>query len=355
MSLSFVECEAARLPSLRAFFRRLYRSSYRLAMDEELLDWQYRAPDNGVGPCHVKLAVSEGEIRACLGYIPVEFSVVGRSVRAAWTANLMVDPPHRRLGLGPLLLRQLTAEFDAVLAIGLTPEASDLLPRMGWIDFGDLARYVCVLDVGSAARLTESGTLEWPSVPAHAGCVPGSSFAQALLGEDVTELWDRVWGRRGAGTRRTVKFLNWRYAAHPRFQYRILTLRSSRGSAEGFAVYRVEQLRELPVKIGRIVELVTELGAASSLIRSVASDARAAGVAVLDFFCSSRLLEEPLIREGFLRGDAEPASKIPLVFQPIDRNRAGIRFMADVSKLANAVPIDDWYVTSGDGDQDRPN
>jgi hypothetical protein len=45
---------------------------------------------------------------------------------------------------------------------------------------------------------------------------------------------------------------------------------------------------------------------------------------------------------------------MPVLFQPIDRARTGIPFMADVTKLP-PIELDEWYVTKGDADQDRPN
>src|SRR5688500_11863253 len=115
MSVAFVDCNASQFDGLQSFFRNAYRESYRLAWDAPLLRWQFGGQGN---ECHVKLAVSGDQIQACLGFIPVELSVAGQMVRAAWTANWMVAPSHRRLGLGPLLLRQLTQQFDAVLSLG---------------------------------------------------------------------------------------------------------------------------------------------------------------------------------------------------------------------------------------------
>jgi hypothetical protein len=43
------------------------------------------------------------------------------------------------------------------------------------------------------------------------------------------------------------------------------------------------------------------------------------------------------------------------LFQPVNRSRRGIRFMAHLRKLPHAAESTEWYVTRGDGDQDRPN
>jgi hypothetical protein len=351
MSVAFVDCHGSQFDALQTFFRRAYRDSYRLAWDASLVRWQF---GGATGDCHVKLAVSGDQIQACLGFIPVDLSVAGRTVRAAWTANWMVDPSHRRLGLGPLLLRQLTEQFDAVLSLGLEADACELLPRMGWVDFGDLARYVCVLDEASAGLLTESGTLQWPSAASIRPATTDPNLVEVPLDASVDDLWSRAWGH-GAGTRRTLEFLRWRYLAHPCFVYRTLRLRRSSDGSEALAVFRMEKVRDMPVTICRITEIVADRPLAADIIRAVVNEGRAQGAAMVDFSCASRTLEEALVGEGFLRAEVEPASQLPMLFQPVNRNRKGTRFMAHLRKVPQAGVLTEWYVTRGDGDQDRPN
>jgi hypothetical protein len=353
MSVAFVDCSVSQFDGLQSFFRSTYRESYRLAWDASLLRWQFGGRD---GKCHVKLAVAEDQIQACLGFIPVEFHVAGQTVRAAWTANWMVAPSHRRLGLGPLLLRQLTEQFDIVLSLGLEADACELLPRMGWRDFGDLARYVCVLDETSASLLTETGQLQWPSPPSTP-IAPAQpvGVVEVPLDEGIDDLWSRAWGRQAGGTRRSLDFLRWRYLEHPSFHYRILRLRSITGGSEALAVFRMEPVRDAPVTVCRITELVADVPLAANIIRAVVHEARDAGAAMVDFSCSSRRLEQPLISEGFLPAEVEPASQLPMLFQPVNRSRRGIRFMAHLRKVPQAAALTEWYVTRGDGDQDRPN
>jgi hypothetical protein len=62
-----------------------------------------------------------------------------------------------------------------------------------------------------------------------------------------------------------------------------------------------------------------------------------------------------MLAEGFLPGDAPVTDQVPILYQPIDRRRAGIRFLADLSQVPSAPLIHEWYVTKADGDQDRPN
>ena len=359
MSVSFTDCRADLLPPLRAFLARVYRPDYILCRDEELFSWQFgEAADGGSSAFRLKLARLGDEIVGCLGYIPVEVSLGGRIMRGAWVVNWMVDPLRRRLGLGPLLMREVTSRFDVALNVGPNRDARDLLGRMGWTDFGELVRHVCVLDVRAAGALTRTGELRWPleAAPQPGGELPQGTTVESVrrFGDDATRLWDEVWGQRAAGTRRSAEFLNRRYAEHPHFNYRLFELRR-RGRLAGLAVYRVEDVQGASARVGRIVELVSEPEAARCLLRAVLADALSRGVAALDFFCSSGRLSALLTREGFLPGEDEAAAQLPILFQPIDWRRQGISFMAYLRNTPGADGLRDWYVTKGDGDQDRPN
>ncbi|MFL5732339.1 MAG: hypothetical protein ACJ78Q_03985 [Chloroflexia bacterium] len=337
---------------------------------------------------HVRLGLMDGEIKACLGYVPLEISIAGRVVRGAWLGNWMADPDQRQYGLGLLLMRQLMKEFEITLTVGANVMARSLFNRMGWTDFGPLPRYVCVLDASEAARLTENGTLDWPVSTGsefsglnsqlardniELKAQDAGSFSTGMVDRfdgDATQLWDREWGERVAGTRRSAEFLNWRYAEHAVLPYRLFEARRG-GRLVGIAVYRIERVRDIPVRVGRIVELVAEGDAEEGLLDGVIEDARAEGVAVLDFFCTSARPVETLSRLGFLPGENEAAARIPMLFQPLDRRRSGILFLAYLRGQAQggqaqgAAPTTgtrafdlralDWYVTKGDGDQDRPN
>lgn len=356
MAVSFIDCHAELLPPLQAFFARVYRPDYILRVNEALFRWQFGGmPVSEKKLYHVKLALLDGRIAGCLGYVPVEVNLGRGVVRGAWTANWVVDPDWQRIGLGVLLMRELTRQFDITLAVGLSRDSRALLPRMGWNDFGELTRYICVLDPQNARALTETGRLEWPTGALLKGPPQGATVKPVnRFSDDATILWDKTWGASAAGTRRSAEFLNWRYTRHPVFNYRLFEARRN-GQLSGLAVYRVEQVRNMQARVGRIVELVSETGVERCLLKAVIDDARLHDVAVLDFFCSSRRFSTIMGQCGFLPAEDKAAVEIPTLFQPIDRRRTGIPFMAYLLNVPDATEPHDWYVTKGDGDQDRPN
>ena len=360
MSVTFANCTPPQVPALRDFMGRMYRRDYPFCANEDLFKWQFSGPGSSGEPeqFHVKLAFIDDRIAGCLGYIPVELNVGEGILAAAWTANWMVDPAQRRLGLGPLLMRELTREFDVTLVVGLSGEARSLLPRMGWTALPDLDRYVCVLDPEGASKLTDSGLLEWPAeaIERAAACSSWRSEVKRVseFGAEATALWDRLCARGPfAGTRRSAEFLNWRYATHPSSRYRLFEAHRD-GALSGFAVYRVESVRDVPLKVGRLVELAS-MDSSDELIDVLLEDSRREGVVALDFFCSTPQPFGVMDRKGFLSPGNPASEQVPILFQPIDRRRKAIPFMAYLKNVEESVERFSWYVTKGDGDQDRPN
>jgi hypothetical protein len=343
MGVAFIDCPPERVDSLRAFFAENYWPEYILSHDEAFLKWQFGpTPASQSDHYHLILGLVDGAIKGCLGYIPVELSVGTGVRRAAWAANWMVDDSTRRLGLGPLLMRELSKRFDITLALGGNHDAHALLPRMGWTDFGQLSRYVCVLNRAETAVLAGEGNGHWP---VHAGSdsrrTSGSTTQVDAFGADVTAFWDSRCGASAAGTRRSAEFLNWRYAAHPNFEHRLFEQRDG-DRLRGIAVMRIEQVRDMPIRVAPLLDTVVE-------------EARAADAAVVDFFCGSDRLDAPLRAAGFVGPEQLGAAPLPMLFQPLDRSRTGILFMAHLQKVPEAAGITDWYVTKSDGDQDRPS
>lgn len=359
MGIAFENCRTDQLPALQDFFARVYRPDYVFAVDPAFLRWQFGGGAEGASVndrYHVKVAWLEGRIVGCLGYIPVEVSIAGLLRSGAWTANWIVEEDQRRLGLGPLLMRDLTRQFDVTLVVGVSHEARELLPRLGWTDFGELQRYVRVLDRRAAAMLTATGELDSRARPPSP--VPSPDLDVEALERfhaDVTGFWDeRSEAERVAGTRRSAGYLNWRYADHPAGGYRLFEARRN-GRVRGVAVYRVESVRDMPVRVGRLVELFSESPAEAALVDAVLHDAHTQDVAFVDFFCSYPGVSEAMSRAGFVECEDPAAVGLPSLFQPIDRRRRGIPFMAYLAKDPQAQAVRSWYVTKGDGDQDRPN
>lgn len=357
--LAFLECQQEHLPALEEMIRRSYGSQYILYRDPVFLRWQYsQSSRSASSKFNLRLATVNGAVAGCLGYIPTDVAVGGQLMSGAWLANWMIDPDKRSVGLGPMLVRNVSQDFPITLALGANREARELLVRMGWTDLGALDRHVQVLDADRASQLTVDGRLSWPAAERSGrGRLPAKVQSRLVdrLGEEAEQLWAAHWEtyESAAGARRSCQFLQWRYTRHPHFRYRMFEIRRA-GELVGFAVYRVENVRDLPVRVGRICELVVRPGTESWALHAITQDARAQQVAAVDFFTASDRFAQALKDSGFLPGDDPAAAKIPLLYQPIDRRKTEIAWLADLQQVPPTKRITDWYVTTADGDQDRP-
>jgi hypothetical protein len=281
-------------------------------------------------------------------------TVPGYMTEGVWVINWMIDPLMRGRGLGPVLMRQVSELSPLTLNVGSNSDAISVTTRMGWDDMGLLKRYVSVLDRDSVRLLLQTEMLSWPADHSYRPIQSSSVTVKKVLrfGDAVTALWDSLM-LNVAGTRRSASFLNWRYAAHPVFSYRLFEAHAGNELC-GIAVYHIENVRGFNLKIGRLVEFIAKPQVEDVLLQTVLSDAESQHAFAIDFFCSSARVSRALERNGFL-SEGAVVEQLPVLFQPIDRSRKGIPFRALLKRLANRKEITDWYVTKSDGDQDRPN
>ena len=361
--IRFVDCTLSSLPAVREFWLRAYGPNHVLGRDAALFQWQFGPNAGGVraisrsDDCfNMKLAMDGQRVVGCLGFIPVEVSVLGESKRGCWLANWMVDSDYARVGVGPLLLREVISQVEVVVNVGISDEARGLLRRMRWLDLGTMNRWVRVLHKRGADSLlpegmAHSGTEAEDEITFH---VPRGLHQVHAFGEQAARLWHDCHGVNRAGVTRSTSMLNWRYADHPTFCYELLELRYF-DRLVGVAVYRIEEVREPSVRIGRIVELFGAPSDQIALVAAVCDHAMEREVVMLDFFSTGSDMRSALDANGFLRGDEGIAEHMPQLFQPIDRRRAGIACM--IHSPGVNVPTDSlgWYATKGDADQDRPN
>ena len=134
--------------------------------------------------------------------------------------------------------------------------------------------------------------------------------------------------------------------------------RAASGAVVGGAVWREEQVRDTPLKVLRLIELLGKHSAAyHALIQYVEAQGRICGAAMIDHY-STRPPADDLRSCGWFMESAADGDTLPCLFQPLvrqsrDMNYA-VRVMARAGELA-AHAAERLLVVKSDGDQDRPN
>ena len=312
-------------------------------------DWQHRRnPYNPSGQPWIWVAREGPTVVGHYPTLPVRVSLKGLEVEGAWGADAMVAPERDRQGLGEALVRAWDRNSGAVLALGASAEARDLLDRLHWPPAHVVPCLVKPL-TRRAVRLPHLPTpvnrlisaVTWPLVqvaarsrPLRAECEPIRRFDR-----DFTALWERLAGKFDLAIRRDAPYLNWRYLEAPHVRYQIVALKRQ-GEIHGYAVYRH---RHEP--LGRVTLLVDflvdpdDVAGLKTLLRWVDRAARAEDSDKVRCYAMNLPFRRVLRRNGYF----------------------SVKSTIEVSVKVNAVQVpkgfydetNGWHITYGDSDQDH--
>ncbi len=387
-------------PLAADFLHRYWAPHHIYTRDKALFDWTFHREGFAGGDTYTfAVAEQDGEVVGVLGGIPFRFNDRGRERPAFWLANWKLRDEFRRGTTGLDLLNHFYAPLDQVtISFGINPIVARLYNAMHWQVMENIPRYFAV-HPGRAddfARLLHLANPAWP-------VGKGLTMARALLAQparatsvagfappDPAEWDQRSWAslrQELTGPVRDAAYLQWRYAAHPTFQYRFIQIADSAagvltggacpGNAYqrerprqsiGLLVWRLETIRHKVgdqlhdvARIGRLVEfLPTSPQNASHLLAHLWDSLDAAGAFGCDCYLYHGKLGKWLADAGMHRLDDHPdGNAVPSRFQPLDA--AGGQIRSAVSLRTPPFPAwpfsrdCNWYWTKSDSDQDRPN
>lgn len=361
------------LSSDRVLFKQFvtdYFHSRYILREDVFFDWQYRSnPGNFYSGYSMKVIRKGDEFLGFLGLIPYRLKLLNDSYdRCGALCNLMVDRSCRALGLGAVLVRECQKDFLIMTGTDYNPKTAPMYRRLGnWFEMGDLHRFLFIVDPEKVALL------ENPDAPEiHKFKLLTATFSPwttgafqvqevRLFDAEVEVFWGRVRSRYPIIVERTALYLNWRYAHHPLLDYRILIIRKA-GVMVGYLVSRREEAEERHCRyaVDRIVDLVAEEEAEMPILEAYLSRVRDEQIDCVDFFFTGNIPVRSLKGTGFVDVKEHHLEDIPAVFSPIERDRLPINFIVYIDDglmhLSDHIQnINNWYITRGDGDKDRPN
>ncbi|MEK7541933.1 MAG: GNAT family N-acetyltransferase [Patescibacteria group bacterium] len=362
MSIIITEPTWEQKDALRAFYERVYRLDHPLTNDA-FLEWFLRdTPYHDGQGLSCKIACDGDAIVGNYNYIPVRIWAGEEVIRGRWAANLVVDPAYRKQGIASRLIEALASETDVAVDIGASAIAEGILQKRGWTHLGILRRYVGVLDPTGASLLAEDHSLAGRCVlreeRSRETPTPAVETVERFS-DDVDAFWRTY--RRGIryAVERDQQFLRWRYCAHPFFRYTLFQIKDGGGRLAGISVVRMEEVKglERPQTVCRIVEFLAFPEYREPLLRHAVRYAREQRAVLIDFFCASRAYATAFEQFGFQT--ASVANQFARCFNPIlfakyTISFNGKRINEDIDPAIFSSQ-EDWYVTTGDGDQDRPN
>jgi Acetyltransferase (GNAT) domain len=356
--------DPAEIDRVLTFFRGYKRPQHILGQDRDFLLWQF-SPERCRGFEQAGLSAialwDDDEIVGFLGVIGCRFNWNGAICDGGWLCNLIVLPQYRAVGGWMRLMKSVhRLPIGVAGVVGFPPKIGQLYRAMGYHVRERLFRFVRIVDPQQTEQIVAGDGWRAELRPSSA-----SQIMPDLRIETATSLdqrWDRFWQRfseRGYfGAHRDSSYMAWRYFGHPRMRHVVKLAAAPDGEICASAVYRVEQVKDHPVRLMRLLELMAlDDPAYESIIGAVVRDAEELGVAFIDHY-TTRPLHSVFQSAGWFEEEDVQDAVLPGLFQPLVRGRrnlnVGIRVLGPLAQ--NGADLTrDLYVVKSDGDQDRPS
>src|SRR3989338_9345583 len=354
-------------PNLQIFVKKNFHTNY-ILQDRPFFQWQYeKNPDNRSGVASFKILLAKDKLLGFLGMIPQPVKVFDKVYnKGGALCNLMIDESCRALGLGLFLMRSVTDEYDVLWGTGFNPRTGPMYEKMGgWKLMGNFNHYVKVLSEKKVGDVVgEKFVVSKRTQASRSGNIVVRNYGR--FGNDADRFWDEVSSRYPITVVRSSKYLNWRYNEHPFFDYKILHALDG-DELRGYIVYRLEESTgsAITLRVGHILDLIAVKGIERDLIIETEKNLIDAGADLIDYHSTGLFHHNAFIGSGYHHGDEHPYTKIPLYFNPIDIGRGDqVKNKINFLVYLNGVPESEkekmsdhnnWYLTKGDGDKDRPN
>ena len=302
------------------------------------------------------------DVIAFTGAIPVQLKIDNDATTVPWLVDTMVLESCRSLGLGPEIMIQANAELPFALSLGQTKEMRTILDRLGWRQIAPFQTYVYPL---RPYRMLKDKFNPLLIGPAGAGMqmrqyVKRLQIKRQILPLDARpisvsdgfdqrhdRLWDAVKDQYGCAVVRDASYLNWKYVKQPGQNFIRLELLSD-GHLKGVAVLMLRDPGPHSPYLYRrafVVDLVVPVAdrnvllGALDAIRSQCAELEADSIV---FEVINSPIESALADYGFIRRDPER-------YLWLYMNKT---FSDEFRK--SALDADNWLVTKGDSDIDRP-
>lgn len=298
------------------------------------------------------VAYEEDKLVSLLGYLPTDFNWNGEVVYGAWTAFWMTIEEYRN-GVGVLLMRKLTELFPIVATQGASAMNQAIVSKMR---FQFLERIPKSVYVFNSEKIASSLGYNKTKSNLNFDLVEDINEVDFSGMKDYSPEWN-LYPALNFGTLRTHQYIDQRYATYPFFKYKIFV--EGPKNSPSVCVARVVET-DRGIKVARILDFFfpeTKEGKEEglSLMKKCLKHFQKQGCDYADFYCTSLTYLETLEAVSFER---DYNDELPSLLDPIDMSRkvqnAEI-YVAPTLKAKSPEGINQFFISRGDGDQDRAN
>jgi len=346
----------------KAFIVEYFHDKYVL-QDKVFFTWQYCRNPFVIKNTSVKVLLLKDRFLGYLGFIPVRLKVFDKIFnRSALLCNLMIDKSCRALGLGSYLIRELEQEFTVLFGTGYTLKTGPMYEKLGdWKLMGNLNRYIKIIDKKKVNLLLRVEVAEDKRADVVNSDISLNIKSVEHFTDDIKKFWKKISFKYPIAVQRDVGYLNWRYAEHPFFCYHILVAKQD-SEIKGYIIFRITKSDgcKTTCLIGHILDLISTDDAVSPLVAEAEKIMVKEKVDLIDYFSTGCFHHDDFIKLGYHDDTKAPYDKMPMYFNPVDLQKTNkINVLVYYGKASQykekLCDINNWYITKGDGDKDRPN
>lgn len=337
--LSIVKYNKNDYENFREYITGAFHQKYILG-DEKFLKWQY----SGSGTLY--LVKYKDKIIGNFGCKDLPYKVYDKTSTVRAVMNLFVLEKYRKIGVAPLLVKEVFDTQDYILNLGYNNIAESLQAkfRKNWHVGGSLSRYLIILNP-EHDLLKKYTIINKREVRLPAG--DRTSKFSGRFDHTFDKFWEKVRTRYPITAERSSQYLQWRFSDHPHLKYSYLIAKINNEIA-GYLVYRIEETSDF--KIARIVDFISHYSSEKSLLFKFLELAELNGAHAADFIFSGDFYKSCLKETGFFDTAGTDFEKFPIRFNPISYSKFEVGIAYDIE-----APLSDFYLTRADADQDRPN
>ena len=358
--------ESDRFDRVRKFSDKYNRPNCS-TFNRQFFNWQYnqyhtntkKIDDNGF-----YVIEKDGAVASYCSSSNNKFIVNGKLVPGRFIQEWFSSPDYSGLGLS-LLFRQLE-KSSIVFVMGASAQNLSIMFRLRKSVWFELTRLICVYDETSTAKFANLIGAAGKNILQSIKYAPNKlvdklSYELKDIGiydKKYDLFWRMASEQYSFCQTRDADFMNWRYVNHPFFDYKKwVILKGDREVVH--IVWRKELEPASEIYIGRIMEVIGIHAEIKKAIPYFLTCLETEKVAFVDFFCSNSSLVENMVKGGFIRNVTIPELDIPRLFSPLQvdfRKTINVAVsMADDVYNEDLADCSGFYITKGDGNQDRPN
>ncbi|MBI5568754.1 MAG: hypothetical protein HY914_02315 [Desulfomonile tiedjei] len=280
-----------------------------------------------------------------------EFNLRGEKLLGAELTTWMISDPVRGLGFGRKILEYLQSNYQVLTGMGISEAALKVYLKCGFRWIRHIPRYVKVFSEDSIRRIGKTSPLGADLI-ARYNCQQGVSYTatESSFG-DVQETVD-VFHRGFNCFAMDTLYLQWRYANHPVYDYRIFNVRCHGG--HGAVILRIENTQE--IKIIHVMDIMAHPRAIAGIANFLEDFGRGERADFVDWFCLSERINHVLWYRGWFSVLHDHFIEVPHLYFPLEIRTPPTTSMVvwAGAHLCRLLLLSDFYLTKANNDLDRP-